>query len=170
MDLFLQSTAIILASLFMMAALFFTVVPILPGTLFVIPGFLIYGWMVDWDHFSWVFWVGQILLIIVNFLSDNVAQIFGVKKMGGSKGGMIGGSLGMFILPLVISPLGPLAILFGPLLGAVLGAMVGEMLMRRKSHEVVKVGWGSLLSFLAGTVFKVLLVGIQIVWFYLAIF
>lgn len=170
MHIIVQTTAIIIASVFMMAALFFTVVPILPGTLFVLPGFLIYGWMVGWDHFTWVFWVGQSVLIIVNFLSDNIAQIFGIKKMGGSKAGMIGGSLGMFILPLLISPLGPLAIVFGPLLGAVLGAMVGELLMRRKTHEVVKVGWGSLLSFLAGTFFKVLLVGIQIVWFYMAIF
>jgi uncharacterized protein YqgC (DUF456 family) len=170
MEIFMQSTAIIVASLFMMAALFFTVVPILPGTVLVIPGFLIYGWMVDWDHFSLAFWIGQIVLIIVNFLSDNIAQIFGIKKMGGSKAGMIGGSLGMFILPLLISPLGPLAIIFGPLLGAVLGAMIGELMMRRKTNEVVKVGYGSLLSFLAGTFFKVLLVGIQIVWFYMAIF
>lgn len=166
----MHTVAVILASLFMLAALFFTVVPILPGTLFVIPGFLIYGWMVGWDHFSMAFWIGQIVLIIVNFLSDNVAQIFGIKKMGGSKAGMIGGSLGMFILPFVISPLGPLAVILGPLLGAVIGAMIGELLMRRKSNEVVKVGWGSLLSFLAGTFFKILLVGIQIVWFYMAIF
>ncbi|KEO83480.1 DUF456 domain-containing protein [Tumebacillus flagellatus] len=162
--------ATLIATAFLLAAMFFTVVPILPGTLFTIPAFLIYGLMAGWDHFSIWFWIGQIVLMVVNFLSDNVAQIFGIKKMGGSKAGMIGGSVGMFVLPLVISPLGPLAVIFGPLLGAVIGAMVGEMLMRRKSNEVMKVGWGSLLSFLAGTVFKILLVGVQIIWFYLAIF
>ncbi|MBL0388632.1 DUF456 domain-containing protein [Tumebacillus sp. ITR2] len=170
MDYALFTGGLIISSLLLFAALFFTVVPIIPGTIFTIPAFLIFGWMSGWDDFSVVFWIGQSVLIVVNFISDNVAQIFGIKKMGGSKAGMIGGSLGMFILPFVISPLGPLAVIFGPLLGAVIGAMIGEMLMRRKTNEVMKVGWGSLLSFLAGTVFKILLVGIQIVWFYIAIF
>lgn len=162
---------VIIASLFMLGALFTTLVPVLPGgALLVIPGALIYGWIVDFSPFSVAFWIGQAVLIIVNMLSDNVAQVFGIKKMGGSKAGMIGGTIGMFVLPLVISPLGPLALIFGPLLGAVIGAMVGELYMRRKRDEVIKVGLGSALSFLAGTFFKVLLVGVQIVWFYIAIF
>lgn len=163
--------AVIIASLFMLAAMFTTLVPVLPGgALLVIPGALIYGWMVDFEPFTMAFWIGQAVLVVVNMLSDNVAQILGIKKMGGSKAGMIGGTIGMFVLPMLISFLGPLALIFGPLLGAIIGAMAGEMYMRRKSNEVVKVGFGSALSFLAGTFFKVILVGIQIAWFYIAIF
>ena len=162
-------TAIIVASLFMLAAILFTIVPIIPGTIFVIPGILLYGWITDFESFSGLFWTGQIILMVINFLSDNIAQIFGIKKMGGSKAGMIGGTIGMFVLPFLISPLGPLAIIFGPLIGAVIGAMLGEMYMRRRTDEVVKVGWGSALSFLAGTFLKLVLVGIQVTWFYMAI-
>jgi uncharacterized protein len=166
----LEITAIVIASLFMLAAIGFTLVPILPGTLFVLPAVLVYGLMVDFSPFGMWFWIGQILLTVLNFVSDNIAQFFGIKKMGGSKAGMIGGMVGMFVMPLAIAPLGPLAIILGPLLGAVAGAMVGEMLVRRSKEEVLRVGWGSALSFLAGTFFKLLLVVIQIVWFYLAIF
>jgi len=170
MSTVLEIVAIVIASLFMLGAVAFTVVPILPGTLFVIPAILAYGWIVSFDPFGTWFWVGQIVLVLVNFVSDNVAQLLGVKKMGGSKAGMIGGTIGMFALPFFIGFLGPLAIIFGPLIGAVVGAMIGEMMMRRRRDEVLKVGWGSMLSFLAGTVFKLVLVGIQVVWFYMVIF
>ncbi|ASS75338.1 hypothetical protein CIG75_10275 [Tumebacillus algifaecis] len=171
MDIALQILAVLIATLFMLAALFTTLVPIFPGgALLVIPGALIYGWIVDFSDLSWGFWLGQSVLIIVGMISDNVAQILGIKKMGGSKAGMIGGTIGMFVLPFLISFLGPLALIFGPLLGAIVGAMLGEMYMRRKRDEVIKVGFGSALSFLAGTFLKVLLVGIQIAWFYMAIF
>lgn len=161
--------AICVASLFMLAAVIFTIVPILPGTVFVIPGILLYGVIASFEPFSTLFWVGQVVLILFNFLSDNIAQMFGIKKMGGSKAGMIGATIGMFILPFLLAPLGPLAIIFGPLLGAVIGAVVGEMLMRRRAKEVVKVGWGSALSFFAGTFLKLILVGIQVIWFYMVI-
>ncbi|HEU4963997.1 MAG TPA: DUF456 domain-containing protein [Bacilli bacterium] len=171
MHLALFITGIVVASLFMLAALFFSIIPLLPGTIFVIPGVVAYGLIVDWEPFGTGFWVGQIILTIVNFLSDNVAQVFGIKKMGGSKAGMVGGTIGMFVLPIFIGFLGPLAVILGPLLGAVLGAMLGEWLVHRKStDEVMKIGWGSALSFLAGTFFKFMLVGVQIVWFFLAVF
>lgn len=161
--------AICVASLFMLAAVLFTIVPILPGTIFVIPGILLYGLIAGFEPFSALFWVGQVVLMVINFLSDNIAQIFGIKKMGGSKAGMIGGTIGMFVLPFFLAALGPLAIIFGPLVGAVVGAMIGETLMRRRTGEVVKVGWGSALSFFAGTFLKLILVGIQVIWFYMAI-
>jgi uncharacterized protein YqgC (DUF456 family) len=171
LDIALFVLGVIAASLFMLGALFTTLVPVFPGgALLVIPGALLYGWIVDFSPFSTAFWIGQAVLIAVNMLSDNVAQLLGIKKMGGSKAGMIGGTVGMFALPLLISPLGPIALIFGPLIGAVVGAMAGEMYIRRTRDEVVKVGFGSALSFLAGTFFKVVLVCVQIAWFYMAIF
>jgi uncharacterized protein YqgC (DUF456 family) len=159
--------ALIVASLAMFAAVLSTLIPLLPGgALFVLVGALLYGWIEDFSAFTTVFWVGQVALVLANMLSDNVAQLFGIKKMGGSKAGMIGATLGMFVIPILIAPLGLIAVVFGPLVGAVVGAMLGEIYMRRKSGEVVKVGWGSALSFLAGTFFKLVLVAVQVIWFY----
>jgi len=163
-------TGLIIASLFMLLALFFTVVPVLPGAIFVFPAILVYGWMVSFEPFGMVFWIGQIVLTLINFAADNVAQVLGIKKMGGSKAGMIGGTIGMFVFPFLIGFLGPIALILGPLLGAVFGAMIGEVYMRRQSNEVVRVGWGSALSFVAGMLFKMVLVTIQIAWFYIVIF
>jgi uncharacterized protein YqgC (DUF456 family) len=162
--------AVVISSLFLLAAVGFTVVPILPGTLFLFPAILAYGFLEDFTPFTTWFWIGQILLTLIYLVSDNIAQLLGIKKMGGSKSGMIGGTIGMFVLPLLISPFGLLALFLGPLLGAVAGAMVGEMIARRQSDEIIRVGWGSALSFLAGTFFKFVLVMIQVVWFYIAIF
>lgn len=173
-DLILSITveilAIIISSLFMIAALGFTLIPILPGAMFVIPGILVYGWIDNFHPFSKLFWVGQILITVIIFLTDNIAQAFGMKKMGGSKAGIWGGTIGMFVIPMLISPLGPIAIIFGPLIGAVIGAMVGELFMNRPSHEILRVGFGAALSFLGGTFFKFLLVAVQVVWFYTRIF
>lgn len=170
MEMAWEITALVVASLFMLAAVFFSIVPLLPGTIFVWPGIVAYGLMVNFAPFGTAFWIGQVVLTLVNFLSDNVAQIFGIKKMGGSKASMVGGTIGMFVFPLLISFLGPLAVIFGPLLGAMLGAMLTEIIVHRKqSGDVMRVGWGSALSFLAGTFFKFMLVGVQIVWFFMAV-
>lgn len=166
----MQILAVVISSLFILLAIGLTVVPIIPGTLFLYPAVLVYGFMVDFSPFTTWFWVGQIALSLINFVSDNIAQLLGIKKMGGSKHGMIGGTIGMIGMPLLIAPLGLLALFLGPLLGAVIGAMLGEMIARRQSDEIMKVGWGSALSFLAGTFFKFVLVMIQVVWFYMAIF
>jgi uncharacterized protein YqgC (DUF456 family) len=162
--------AIILASLFMLGAIGFTIVPILPGTLLVFPGIVAYGLIKSFSPFDKWFWIGEIVLTVIIFVADNVAQVFGIKKMGGSKAGLWGGTIGMFVIPLIISPLGPIAVIFGPLIGAVAGAMIGELFARRTSTEILKVGFGATLSFLGGTFFKVILVLVQVVWFYKKIF
>jgi uncharacterized protein len=166
----LTTMAIIAASVFMLAAIGFTVVPILPGTLFIFLGILAYGLIKSFAPFDKWFWIGEIVLTVIIFAADNVAQVFGIKKMGGSKAGLWGGTIGMFVIPLIISPLGPIAVIFGPLIGAVAGAMIGELLARRSSKEIMRVGLGATLSFLGGTFFKLILVLVQVVWFYKKIF
>ncbi|MGZ4123223.1 MAG: DUF456 domain-containing protein [Tumebacillaceae bacterium] len=170
MSIALTTIAIIVASLFMLAAIGFTIVPILPGTVFLFPGILAYGLIKSFSPFDKWFWIGEIVLSVIIFVADNVAQMFGIKKMGGSKAGLWGGTIGMFVIPLLISPLGPIAVIFGPLIGAVAGAMIGELIARRTSKEIMRVGWGATLSFLGGTFFKLVLVVVQVVWFYKRIF
>lgn len=170
MSTMLQISAIALSTVFVLGAIAFTLVPIFPGTLLMIPAVLGYGLLINFHPFSTSFYIGEGVLMLIIFLVDNIAQMFGLKKMGGSKAGIWGGTIGMFVIPLLISPLGLIAIIFGPLIGAVVGAMVGEMLVRRTGKEVLKVGLGAALSFMGGVFFKFILVLVQVIWFYKVIF
>jgi len=92
----------------------------------------------------------------VTFL-DYVVPIYGTKKLGGTKRGVWGSTIGLivgiFILPalgIVLGPLGLLGIIFGPFLGAYIGEVTGG----QDNKQALKAAFGSFLGFLAGTLMK----------------
>lgn len=137
--------------------------PIIPGVIFLIGGFLLYGAFFSFEELSWWFWIIQILFVVLLFGADTVANAFGIKKFGGSNAGMWGSTIGLLIGPFVIPFAG---ILIGPFLGAVIAELVVE---RRKVGEAVKSGIGSLVGFLTSTVTKAILQIAMIVIFFIAI-
>ncbi|MEG0258963.1 MAG: DUF456 domain-containing protein [Lysinibacillus sp.] len=139
------------------------VYPIIPGVLFLIAGFLLYGAFFSFADLTWWFWVIEILLVVLLFGADTVANLFGIKKFGGSKAGMWGSTIGLLIGPFVIPFAG---ILIGPFLGAVVAELVVE---KRPVGEAVKSGIGSLIGFLTSTVAKGILQIIMIIIFFIAI-
>lgn len=110
------------------------------------------------------------LIILVTFL-DYFLQIYGVKKYGGgryaSNGTIIGLVLGIFILP-------PISIIVGPFIGAYLGARIdNEKSIKSDKHDskekisALKIAFGSLVGFLAGTLLKIILnIYIAFLFFY----
>ena len=105
-----------------------------------------------------------ITLIVAVLISafDYIIPIVGVKKLGGSKGGLIGASIGL-VIGLII--LGPFGILFGPFLGAI----TGEMINKKNLIDTIKPALGSLLGVLIGSGIKFCL-SIVYLFFYLNIF
>ena len=98
-----DSLVLFVIALAALAGTFFTVVPILPGTLFIPAGALVVG-LVDADRRmpAWA-WVVQAILVVVYLLVDNVAQAVGVKRVGGSRSAMVGGAIGVFVGPLLLA-------------------------------------------------------------------
>lgn len=137
--------------------------PIIPGVIFLIGGFLLYGAFFSFAELSWWFWIIQILFVVLLFGADTVANAFGIKKFGGSNAGMWGSTIGLLIGPFVIPFAG---ILIGPFLGAVIAELLVE---RRKVGEAVKSGVGSLVGFLTSTVTKAIIQVAMIVIFFIAI-
>lgn len=154
--------SLVLPVIFFLAALAFTFYPILPGALFAIAGIVIYGFTVGWSVFPLWFWIVQGMLVALNFLVDWVANIVGIKRAGGSKQAMWGSAIGMFLAPFFMGPVG---ILVGP----VVGAIAGELVHVRTAGHLARVGIGSFVGFLAGTILKLVLVAAQIVLFLLRI-
>lgn len=141
------------------------VYPIIPSVIFIIAGFLFYGWIVSFEELTWLFWVIQILFVILLFGADTLANIVGVKKFGGSKAGMWGSTIGLLIGPFVIPVAG---ILIGPFVGAVLAELI---VSRSGLKQSLMTGIGSLVGFLTSFVTKgaIMLLMIGIFIFFVAI-
>jgi uncharacterized protein YqgC (DUF456 family) len=54
--------------------------------------------------------------------------------------------------------MGPVGIIFGPFLGAIAGEMLNQ---KRTLDEAIKVGFGSLISFIVGTGLKLVVTGMM---------
>lgn len=133
--------------------------PIIPTALFMIAGFLLYGVFATFGGMNWLFWVIQILFIVLLFGADTLSNLLGVKKFGGSKAGMWGSTIGLLIGPFVI----PVA---GILLGPFLGAVISELIVSRSGiKQAFKTGIGSLIGFLTSVVTKGLVMIVMIVVF-----
>lgn len=139
------------------------VYPIIPGVLFLVGGFLLYGLFFSFAELSWWFWVIEILFVVLLFGADTLANAFGIKKFGGSNAGMWGSTIGLLIGPFVIPVAG---ILIGPFLGAVIAELIVE---KRTFSEAVKSGVGSLIGFLTSTVAKAVIQIVMIIVFFIAI-
>ena len=82
-------------------------------------------------------------------LLDYYLPVAGTKKYGGSKRGVWGAIIGLFVA--VFFPiLGPFGILIWPFLGAFLG----ELSQQKSQKNALRAAWGSFLGFLAGTLIK----------------
>jgi uncharacterized protein YqgC (DUF456 family) len=89
-------------------------------------------------------------------LLDYYLPVAGTKKYGGSKRGVWGAIIGLFVA--VFFPiLGPFGILIWPFLGAFLG----ELSQQKSQKNALRAAWGSFLGFLAGTLIKL---GISLVY------
>ena len=79
------------------------------------------------------------IAVIVTIL-DYIVPVWGTKKLGGSKYGIRGATVGLIIGFF----LGPIGIVLGPFIGA----FVGEMIFKDDLNYAFKAGFGSLLGFL----------------------
>ncbi len=116
------------------AAYALTIVPLIPGTLFVPIGALAVMAVDESFRPGWWFWVLQVLLVAMFIVVDNVAQWLGVKRYGGSRLAMFGGAVGVIAGPILLAFVsGPFALLLGPPIGAVVGTLGGELIARKRA-------------------------------------
>ncbi len=137
----------ILTLLIMLIGLAGTVIPMLPGLPIMWLGALIYALITGFEKIDWTFLVIFGLLTAVTTLLDYVANLYGAKKMGATRWGVLGAFLGMLIGLFAAG-------LVGLLLGSFLGAILGEILGGRKGPQALKAGVGTFLGFLSGTMIK----------------
>ncbi len=135
--------------LFLLAGLAGTFIPILSGPLLIILGALIHGLLNDFNPIGWLPITILIIALVVATLGQTMLSSIGTHKLGGSKYGMIGGTIGLFMgffLP----------ILGGMLIGAFAGALIAELYFAKKEiKDAAKAGLGGVLGVLASLLFEI---------------
>ena len=158
MTIFVSILIWILTGLFFLAGLLGSVVPSVPGPPLIFLGALIYALCRGFTHVGWLTLLFLALIAALAQILDYLASAYGAKKFGGSKWGIWGSILG-----------GLLGFVLFNIAGMIIGLFGGAVLLEwwkgdKELPAALKVGGGSLLGFLGGTlmkvVFSLLMIGI----------
>lgn len=142
------------ATLLIVAGIAGTVLPALPGTLFVLAGIVLGAWLDDFNRVKpWVVAIIAVLAVVA-WVSDYVATVLGAKKAGASTLALVGAALGTVVGIFM----GLIGVLFMPFVGAV----IGEYIAQKNAKQAAKVGLATWLGLLIGTVVKLVLVFMMI--------
>lgn len=142
----LQSLYYVLAVVLVMIGLAGLILPALPGLPLVFAGMLLAAWAGGFEVIGWVTLVVLGLLTLLSVGVDVFATLVGAKRVGASRKALIGAVLGT-VVGLFFGPLG---IFVGPFVGALLG----ELSHSRLLGQAARVGLGTWLGILLGTVLK----------------
>jgi uncharacterized protein YqgC (DUF456 family) len=131
-----------------------SVLPALPGVIFVYGGLLLAAWI---DHFNNV---SKVTLVVLGILAaatlviDFVAGIFGAQRVGASKLAIIGAAIGTVA--------GLFAGFIGVFIGPLIGAAIGEYLARRDLLRAGQVGFATWIATLLATLIRLAVVFVMI--------
>ncbi len=138
-----------------------TVLPALPGTLFVLAGIVLGAWIDGFTRVGWGVLAVVGVLAVLAWVLDYVAGLLGARKAGASRQALVGAALGT----LAGVFMGLVGVLFMPLVGAA----IGEYLARQDHQRAVKVGVATWLGIMAGLVSKVVIAFMMIGLFVVAL-
>jgi len=141
------------------------VIPLgIPGTFVIFLASLIYGIITHFAQITQALIWTLLGIALVGELMEYLAGIFGAKKFGASRvgimgavaGGILGGIVGTGILPLVGS-------VIGLLIGAFSGAFLMELAIKKKPAQALRAGWGTFTGRIGGILTKIILAIVMIV-------
>ena len=139
----------LLTGLFFAVGLAGSLIPNLPGPPLVFAGVLIYALLTGFAQTGWLVLLVIFGLAALSQILDYAATAYGAKKYGGSAGAMWGSVIGGIGGALIFS-------IFGLLIGIFLGAVIMDYFQNRSTRQALKVGGGSLLGLLGGTLMKII--------------
>ena len=143
---------LIVAFLFLLVGIIGCVVPGLPGTPIAYAGLWI-AQATDRVDFTWQFLLVWGIVVVIISVLDYVVPAWGTKRYGGTKWGVWGSTIGVFVGLFF----GAIGVIVGPLAGAILG----ELIAGKELPSALKAGWGSFLGILFGTILKLIACGLM---------
>ena len=137
-----------------------TILPALPGLPLVFAGMLLGAWAGDFAYIGVPTLVVLGVLTALSLVVDFWATALGAKRVGASGKAVAGAVIGTFV-----------GIFFGPIglfAGPFIGALAGELLHGRDVGQATRVGFGTWLGVVFGTVLKLALAFTMVGLFVLA--
>ncbi|MFZ7946171.1 DUF456 domain-containing protein [Neobacillus sp. 19] len=126
------------------------VYPIIPSVLPIWVGVVLYHFGINPNELTWITWTMLVLLTILLFLADYLANLHFVDKAGGSKWGTRAATIGLIVGSFVIPPFGVLIVPFAFVL-------IAEMIQKKTFQESIKVAFATLIAFFSGTLAKAII-------------
>jgi uncharacterized protein YqgC (DUF456 family) len=163
----LQTLYYLLAIVLMVVGIAGTVLPALPGLPLVFAGMLLAAWAGGFEEVGGWTMAVLALLTLLSLGIDFMATALGAKRVGASKPALVGAVLGTFAGLMF----GFVGVFIGPFVGALLGELVWlRGVGGRELGHATKVGLGTWLGVVVGTVLKLgvafLMVGLFVfAWF-----
>lgn len=152
---------LVIASVMFLMGIIGTFLPVLPGAAMVFAGTIVYGFMVGFQGgLDFTFYLGQGIAVLIVFLIDYFAGMWGARKFGGSGVAVLGSLMGLLVGILVFGP-------FGIIIGPFAGAFASEYFKQKDPEAALKVGLGTFVGFLGGTAVKLIIEFAMIIWFFI---
>ncbi|MGE8019277.1 DUF456 domain-containing protein [Peribacillus frigoritolerans] len=139
------------------------VYPIIPSVVAIWGGFAVYQFLINSDELPLWFWISMVVLSGVLIAADIIANSYFVKKYGGSKTSETIAAIATIVGSFVFPP-------FGIILVPFLAVLVTELIIQKDIMKATKVGFATIIGFLGGSLAKVFIQLLMIVWFILAAF
>ena len=146
---------LVIAFVFILIGFIGCIVPGLPGTPIAYAGLWI-AQATDRVDFSWQFLLSWCVVVVIISVLDYLVPAWGTKHYGGTKWGVWGSTIGVFVGLFF----GAIGVILGPLVGAI----IGELLAGKKLQAALKAGWGSFVGILFGTILKLIACGLMTVY------
>ena len=138
------------------------VYPIIPSVVAIWGGFAVYHFLINSDALSLWFWISMVVLSGVLIAADIIANSYFVKKYGGSKTSETIAAIATIVGSFVFPP-------FGIILVPFLAVLVTELIIHKDMLKATKVGFATIIGFLGGSLAKILIQLLMIIWFILAV-
>ncbi|MCH1627137.1 DUF456 domain-containing protein [Fredinandcohnia quinoae] len=139
------------------------VYPIIPSVVLIWIGALIYHFGINASELGWITWTMLVLMTIVLFVADYLANLYFVDKAGGTKWGTRAATVGLIVGSFIIPPFGVIIVPFALVL-------LVELIQKNTFKQSIKVAFATLVAFLSGTFAKIIIQTIMIIVFLLGVF
>lgn len=126
------------------------VVPIIPSIPLIWIGAFLYALFTHFEKITWMVLLIFALLTIFSIVLENLGNVYGAKRFGATKWGIIGSVIGTgvgFYMG------GPIGLILGPIAGTIIFEVVGGMGYK----GALKSGFGNFVGFLGGSVIKIVI-------------
>jgi uncharacterized protein YqgC (DUF456 family) len=156
MDIFWSCTA----GFLILVGIFGSFLPVLPGPPVSYIGLLVMQLRTEPPFTTRFLAIWAAIVIVVSVL-DYVIPVYGTKRFGGTRYGIVGCTVGLLV-GFWFGPIGIIA-------GAFVGALIGELMGHSDSSKALTAALGSFVGFLLGTLLK-LIVCFMILYYFVDVF